>query len=79
MSVAASRSDALTAIRTDLGAIFVSLGTQSLEMADHLAVARGGKMSKHSVTAGDIASMLAQLPSSPGRQRRGPGNAFQSS
>ena len=40
MQTVADRPEAPTAIRTDLGAIFVLVGTQSIDMADHFAVAR---------------------------------------
>ena len=39
MPVAANQPEARTAIHTDLGAIFVFFGTESLEMANYLAVA----------------------------------------
>ncbi|CAM5317537.1 IS110 family transposase ISAzs35 [Aquamicrobium terrae] len=61
MHVAAYRSDPLIAIRTDLGAIFVSLELSRSKWLITSLSPGGGKMSKHSVTAGDIASMLARF------------------
>lgn len=49
------------AIRTDLGAIFVSLELSRSKWLIPSLSPGGGKMSKHSVTAGDIAGMLARF------------------
>ena len=58
---------AQTAIRTDLGAIFVSLElSRRAWLVTSLSPGGGEKMSKHSVQAGDIAGLLrrfAQLKS----------------
>jgi transposase len=57
-----NRFEEPTAIRTNLGAIFVSLELKPFDLADHVALPGGGeKMSKHSVSAGDIAALLARL------------------
>jgi transposase len=62
MPVAAHRSEAPTAIRTDLGAIFVSLElSRSKWLITSLSPGAGAKMSKHSVAAGDVAGMLARF------------------
>ncbi|ESZ02961.1 IS110 family transposase [Mesorhizobium sp. L48C026A00] len=62
MPVAAHRPDALTAIRTDLGAIFVSLElSRSKWLITSLSPGAGEKMSKHAVAAGDVAGMLARF------------------
>jgi transposase len=62
MPVAAHRSETPTAIRTDLGAIFVSLElSQSKWLITSLSPGGGEKMSKHTVAAGDIAGMLARF------------------
>ncbi|MER9250046.1 IS110 family transposase [Mesorhizobium sp. M0590] len=62
MPVAAHRLDALTAIRTDLGAIFVSLElSRSKWLITSLSPGAGEKMSKHAVAAGDVAGMLARF------------------
>src|ERR671912_2766023 len=51
-----------TAIRTDLGAIFVSLElSRSVWLITSLSPGAGEKMSKHSVRAGDVAGLLARL------------------
>ncbi|MER8887563.1 IS110 family transposase [Mesorhizobium sp. M0816] len=62
MPVAAHRPDALTAIRTDLGAIFVSLElSRSKWLITSLSPGAGEKMSKHAVAAGDVVGMLARF------------------
>src|SRR5437879_8468038 len=51
-------SDGLTAIRTQFGAIFVSLElSRSNWLITSLSPGKGEKMSKHSVTAGDVAGL----------------------
>ena len=51
-----------TAIRTNLGAIFVSLElSRSTWLITSLAPGGGEKMSKHSVPAGNIAALLARF------------------
>jgi transposase len=55
-------SEEPTAIRTDLGAIFVSLElSRSTWLVTSLLPGGGEKMSKHSVAAGDIAALLARF------------------
>jgi transposase len=62
MHVAADRPQAPTAIRTDLGAIFVSLElSRSTWLITSLSPGGGEKMSKHSVRGGDIAGLLERL------------------
>ncbi len=62
MHVAADRPQAPTAIRTDLGAIFVSLELScSTWLITSLSPGSGEKMSKHSVRGGDIAGLLERL------------------
>jgi transposase len=52
-------SDGLTAIRTQFGAIFVSLElSRSNWLITSLSPGKGEKMSKHSVTAGDVAGLM---------------------
>lgn len=59
---AANRSEAPTAIRTHLGAFFVSLElSQSKWLITSLSPGGGEKMSKHAVAAGDVAGMLARF------------------
>src|SRR5579859_2476907 len=49
-----------TAIRTDLGAIFVSMElSRSTWLMTSLSPGNGEKMSKHSVPAGDVAGLFA--------------------
>jgi transposase len=55
-------SEEPTAIRTDLGAIFVSMElSRSTWLITSLSPGRGEKMSKHSVSAGDIPALLARF------------------
>ena len=55
-------SEEPTAIRTDLGAIFVSLElSRSTWLVTSLLPGGGEKMSKHSVAAGDMAALLARF------------------
>lgn len=62
MLVAATQSEAPIAIRTDLGAIFVSLElSRSKWWITSLAPGGGEKMSKHMVVASDVAGMLARF------------------
>ena len=59
MLVANERPETLTAIRTDLGAIFTSLElSRSKWLITSLSPGGGEKMSKHSVAAGDVAGLL---------------------
>ena len=62
MPVAAHRPEAPAAIRTDLGAIFVSLElSRSKWLTTSLSPGGGDKMSKHSVEAGDVAGLLERF------------------
>lgn len=62
MSTTADRAEAPTAIQTNLAAVFVSLElSRSVWLVTSLAPGGGEKMSKHSVRAGDIASLLARF------------------
>ncbi|MGZ9020601.1 MAG: IS110 family RNA-guided transposase [Rhodoplanes sp.] len=62
MSTAADRAEAATAIQTNLAAIFASLElSRSIWLITSLAPGGGEKMSKHSVRAGDIASLLGRF------------------
>ena len=56
------RCEEPTAIRSNVGAIFVSLElSRSTWLITSLSPASGEKMSKHGVPAGDIAAMLARF------------------
>jgi transposase len=58
----AERHEEPTAIRTDLGAIFVSLElSRSLWLVTSISPGGGEKMSKHDVRAGDIAALLERF------------------
>jgi transposase len=63
MQSIAERHEEPTAIRTNLGAIFVSLElSRSTWLITSLSPGAGGaKMSKHSVSAGDIAALLTRF------------------
>ena len=62
MQAIADRSEAPSAIRNDLGAIFVSMElSRSTWLITSLSPGSGEKMSKHSVPAGDIGALLARL------------------
>ncbi len=62
MQVKANRPEAPSAIRSDLGAIFVSLElSRSIWLITSLSPGGGEKMSKHSVPAGDIGALLARF------------------
>ena len=62
MQVKADRPEAPSAIRSDLGAIFVSLElSRSTWLITSLSPGAGEKMSKHSVPAGDIGVLLARF------------------
>jgi transposase len=62
MQVAADRPQVPTAIRTDLGAIFVSLElSRSTWLITSLSPGGGEKMSKHSMRGGDVAALLARF------------------
>ncbi|MCI0438752.1 MAG: IS110 family transposase, partial [Chloroflexi bacterium] len=56
------RFDEPTAIRTHIGAIFVSLElSRSKWLVTSVSPGGGEKMSKHCVVAGDVASLLSRL------------------
>src|SRR6202795_3846582 len=62
MQTVADQNVAPTTIRADLCAIFVSLElSRSTWLVTSLSPGRGEKMSKHSVSAGDIAALLARF------------------
>jgi hypothetical protein len=62
MQSTAERHEEPTAIRTSLGAIFVSLElSRSIWLMTSVSPGGGGKMSKRSVPAGDIAALLTRF------------------
>jgi transposase len=66
-----------TAIRTHLGAIFVSLElSRSVWLITSLSPGTGEKMSKHSVRAGDVSGLLAQFVQLQEKARARTGQVF---
>ena len=62
MPTAADRAEAPTAIQTNLAAIFVSLElSRSIWLVTSLSPGGGEKMSKRSLQAGDVASLLVRF------------------
>ena len=62
MQFVADRLEAPTAIRTDLGAIFISLElSRSSWVVTSLSPGGGEKMSKHTVRGGDVAGLLKRF------------------
>src|ERR1017187_4544394 len=62
MQIVTDRPQAPTAIRTDLGAVFVSLElSRSTWLVTSLSPGGGEKMSKHSASAGDVAALLTRF------------------
>lgn len=62
MQIVVDRPEAPTAIRTDLGAIFISMElSRSTWLITSLLPGSGEKLSKHAVRAGDIAGLLARF------------------
>lgn len=62
MQITTERQQAPIAIRTDLGAIFISLElSRSTWLITSLSPGFGEKMSKHSVRGGDVAGLLERL------------------
>ncbi|MGA8444136.1 MAG: IS110 family transposase, partial [Roseiarcus sp.] len=62
MQSIAERHEEPTAIRTNLGAIFVSLElSRSIWLITSVSPGGGEKMSKHSVPAGDTAALLTRF------------------
>lgn len=62
MQVAANRHETPNAIRTDIGAIFISMElSRSTWSITSLSPGSGEKMSKHAVLAGDIVALLARF------------------
>ena len=62
MQAISDRPEAPSAIRTDIGAIFISLElSRSTWLITSLSPGGGGKMSKHSTPNGDISALLARF------------------
>jgi transposase len=77
MQIAADRPQAPTAIRTDLGAIFVSLElSRSTWLITSLSPGGGEKMSKHSVRGCDVAGLLERFAQLQEKARARTGQRF---
>ena len=77
MPVAHHRLDAQTAIRTDLGAIFVSRElSRTTWLITSLSPGAGEKMSKHSLRSSDIAGLLSRFAQLKEKARMRTGKAF---
>ncbi|WP_394890154.1 IS110 family transposase [Mesorhizobium sp. AaZ16] len=77
MPVAVRQLEAPTAIRTHLGAIFVSLElSRSTWLITSLLPGGGEKMSKHMVAAGDVAGLLARFAELKRRAEARSGTCF---
>jgi transposase len=77
MTNAADRPQAPAAIRTDLGAIFISLElSRSTWLVTSLSPGNGEKMSKHTVRGGDVAGLLARFADLEAKARARNGRPF---
>ena len=77
MNAALPRAAEQTAIRTQLGAIFVSLElSRSTWLVTSMSPGGGEKMSKHSVHAGDVAGLLGRFSSLTEKARSRTGETF---
>ena len=77
MNVGADKSEPLTAIHTDLGAIFVSLElSRSSWLITSLSPGGGEKMSKHSVPGGDFAGLVERFAQLQEKARLRTGQSF---
>jgi transposase len=69
MQIVTDRPQAPTAIRTDLGAIFVSLElSRSTWLVTSLSPGGGEKMSKHTVRSGDVGGLRTRFSQLPGER-----------
>src|SRR5690348_6922815 len=77
MNVGADKSEPLTAIHTNLGAIFVSLElSRSSWLITSLSPGGGEKMSKHSVRGGDFAGLMERFAQLQEKARLRTGQSF---
>ena len=77
MNVTADQPEAPTAIRTDLGAIFVSLElSRSSWLITSLSPGGGKKMSKHTVRGGDVSGLLQRVAQLSEKARVRTGKVF---
>ena len=77
MQIVVDRPQAPTAIRTDLGAIFISLElSRSTWLITSLSPGGGERMSKHSVRGGDVAGLLERFAQIQVKARARTGRSF---
>src|SRR6478672_12083982 len=77
MNITTDQPEAPTAIRTDLGAIFVSLElSRSSWLVTSLSPSGGEKMSKHAVRGGDFAGLMERFARLQEKARRRTGQSF---
>src|SRR5271155_5778753 len=77
MNVEADKSEPFTGIRSDLGAIFVSLElSRSSWLITSLSPGGGEKMSKHSVPGGDFARLMERFAQLQEKARLRTGQSF---
>ena len=77
MQAVTDQFHAPTAIRTDLGAIFVSMElSRSTWLITSLSPGAGEKMSKHAVIAGDIVLLLSRFSQLQEKARARTGRHF---
>jgi len=77
MPILADRSEASTAVRNNLGAIFVSLElSRSKWLITSLSPAGGDKMSKHVVQSGDVPGLLDRFSQAREKARARTGKVF---
>ncbi len=80
MQIVTDRPQTSTAIRTDLGAIFVSLElSRSTWLITSLSPGGGEKMSKHTVRSGDVAGLWVRFSQLKDKVQVRTGLVFQSS
>jgi transposase len=77
MQIVADQPHTPTAIRTDLGAIFVSLElSRSIWLITSLSPGGGERMSKHSLRGGDVAGLLERFAQIQEKARTRMGQRF---
>jgi transposase len=77
MTIAAHRSEAPSAVRSDLNAIFVSIElSQSKWLITSLSPEAGGKLSKFTLPASDVAGMLTRFAELQRKAKARTGQAF---
>lgn len=77
MEAVTSQPHTPAAIRTDLGAIFISLElSRATWLITSLSPGNGEKMSKHSVSGGDVAALLDRFAQLQARVKSRTGNQF---